>query len=152
MFSLYCCVHGELSTHPSIYNFFDLLIKFAIKDTINNITKIKKTTFAISAAATATPVKPNIPAIIEMTRKVSTHSNIAKLARLPPKIYTKSDKIKKIKKRKKIIFASWIETTAIPVNPNIPAMTAIIKNISTHDNINYFLIIDLYQMLLKKSF
>lgn len=39
--------------------------------TINKIIKMIKTTLAAAAAATAIPVKPNIPAMIETTKKVS---------------------------------------------------------------------------------
>jgi len=45
-------------------------------DTKNKTIKIKKSILAISAAATIKPVKPNMPAIIEITRNMTTQPNI----------------------------------------------------------------------------
>lgn len=74
-----------------------------ISDTTNKMMKIKNVIFAISEATTAMPLNPRMPAIIETIRKTTTHSSIAKLAKLAPNMYKISDKTKKTKKMKKII-------------------------------------------------
>src|SRR5579883_95531 len=106
-----------------------------INETTNSIKKMKKVILAISAETIATPVKPNTPAIIEITKKVMTHSSIAKLAKLAPVIYNTRDRTKKIRKTKKIILAISTEIIAKPVNPNTAANIAMIKNKNTHPNI-----------------
>jgi len=47
-----------------------------MRETINNTIKMKKMTFAISAEATAMPVKPNTPAMIAIIKNVSTQLNM----------------------------------------------------------------------------
>jgi hypothetical protein len=44
---------------------------------MSKIKNIKKTIFATPAAATATPVKPSIPATIAIIKNNITHPNIA---------------------------------------------------------------------------
>ena len=55
---------------------------------------------AISEAATAIPVKPRMPAIMEITRNVNTQVNIASVV---PDIYSTNDITNMIKKIRKII-------------------------------------------------
>lgn len=52
---------------------------------------------------------------------------------------------------KKIVLAIATAPDAIPVNPNIPAMIAIIKNITVHFNITKILIINNQFLKLKSS-
>jgi hypothetical protein len=47
--------------------------------TTKRIRKIKKRTFAISAAATIIPVNPSNPAMIATIKKIKTHESIANL-------------------------------------------------------------------------
>lgn len=60
---------------PKLYlpSSYTRLINAIMAVTINKTRKIKKITFAISAAATAIPVKPRTPAIIATIKKVNTH-------------------------------------------------------------------------------
>jgi len=48
-----------------------------ISETTNKMIKMKKMTLAISTAATTMPVKPRIPAIRAITKKVSTQLNMS---------------------------------------------------------------------------
>ncbi len=56
-----------------------MLLRPPIKDSRNNTIKIKNNTLAIPAADAAIPKKPNIPAIIAMTRKIIVQRNIGLL-------------------------------------------------------------------------
>jgi hypothetical protein len=47
-----------------------------INEIINNTRKIKKMIFAIEAAPAATPPKPNMAAMIAITRKIRVQRNI----------------------------------------------------------------------------
>jgi hypothetical protein len=111
--------------------------KCITSDTINNTTKIKKISRAISAIATAMPVKPKIPAIIEIMKKVITHVNISKVVLVA---YKRKDAINIIRKIIKRILAMLAAATATPVNPKIAAITATIKNVNAHANIMILLI------------
>lgn len=96
---------------------------------------MKKTILAISAAIIETPVNPRIPAMIAITRKISTHWSIAKLAKLAPVTYKIKDNKNKIKKITKNILASATETIAKPVKPKIAETIAINKNNKVKPNI-----------------
>ena len=52
------------------------LNKCMMSESKNRIKKMTNKIFAILAACTAIPVKPNTPAIIATTRKISTQFNI----------------------------------------------------------------------------
>lgn len=49
---------------------------------INSVTKTKKIILAMPAAATEIPVKPNMPAIKDITKKTIAQVNITKFPKL----------------------------------------------------------------------
>src|SRR3990167_166498 len=113
------------------YCFFDFLNKCRIKDAINKIIKTKKVILAISAAAIATPVKPNIPAMMDIIKNINIHENNSRLVPNKNKIREKTNKIRKIKN---IILLIATKAAAILVKPSSAAIIAIIRNVKTRAN------------------
>ncbi len=95
--------------------------------------KIKNKTLAISEAAIAIPVKPSTPAMIEITRNVNTHVNIASVA---PDTYINNETTNMIKKIRKTTLAISAAARATPVKPSIAAIIDITRNVKTHPSID----------------
>lgn len=99
--------------------------------------------FAISADAAMTPEKPSNPAIRAIIKNVTTHPSIP----LPPfrlsavddknllNKFIKMETTNKIKNMIKMILAISADVVITPVNPNIPAMIAMMRNVRAQANI-----------------
>lgn len=99
-----------------------------INEIMNNTRNIIKIILAISTAAIAIPVKPNMPAMTDSIKKMNTQVIIANVV---PATYKTNEIINMIKNIKKMIFAMPTDTAAMPENPRMAATVAIRRKVNT---------------------